>query len=262
MERLGSLSAFLPARNEEANLLPMARAVLDVLPDVADAWELIIVDDGSRDGTGAIADALARREPGVRVVRHRRSGGYGAALRAGVRAARYDFVFYTDADRQFDVAQLPVLIRELDRADVVVGYRYARADPLPRRLSAAAWNRLVRRLFRLPVRDVNCAFKLFRRSVLAGLRLETDGATISTEIMARLGAAGARIVEVPVDHFPRRHGAPSGGELAVIARAFVELAHLRRHLRDEPARDERRRGAERLRNGTRPAGRRPPPMPA
>src|SRR5215470_13634114 len=229
--RLPSLSAFFPARDEEANVLPVAAGLLRVLPAVAVRWELVIVDDGSRDATGRLADALARAHAAVRVVHHATSRGYGGAIRAGLAAARYEYVFFTDGDGQYDPAQIPALIAELGRADVVVGYRHARADPLARRLNAAGWNLLVRVLFGLPVRDVNCAFKLFRRSALAGIVPEADGAMVSAELLARLVRAGHRIVEVPVDHYPRRHGVPSGASPRVVARAFVELFRFYRRLR-------------------------------
>lgn len=229
--RLSSLSAFFPVRDEERNVLPMAAAMLRVLPRVAQRWELIIVDDGSRDGTGALADRLAETHAGVRAVHHPVGGGYGAAIRSGLRSARYDYVFYTDGDRQFDPEELSLLIAELAGADAVVGYRQARSDPFARRLNAAAWNALVRLLFRLPVRDVNCAFKLFRRAALEGIETEADGAMVSTELLARICRRGHRIVEVPVAHFPRRAGAPTGGNPRVVARAFLELFRLRRELR-------------------------------
>ena len=228
---LSSLSAFFPARDEEANLLPMAQAMLRVLPAVAERWELIIVDDGSRDATGALADELARAHPEVRVIHHPVGRGYGAAIRSGLRAARHDYVFFTDGDRQFDPAEITALIARVDGADVVVGYRHARSDPLGRRLNSAAWNLLVRALFRLPVRDVNCAFKLFRRAALDGIEPEADGAMVSTELLARICRRCLRVVEVPVGHFPRRAGAPSGARPRVVARAFVELVRLHRRLR-------------------------------
>lgn len=229
--RLPSLSAFFPARDEEANVVPMVEGLLRILPAVAARWELIIVDDGSRDATGRLADALAREHAAVRVVHHATSRGYGGAIRAGLAAARYDYVFFTDGDCQFDPAQITRLIAALGRAEVVVGYRHARSDPRLRRLNAASWNLLVRALFRLPVRDVNCAFKLFRRSALAGIAPEADGAMVSAELLARLVRAGHRIVEVPVDHYPRRHGVPSGASPRVVARAFVELFRFYRRLR-------------------------------
>jgi glycosyltransferase involved in cell wall biosynthesis len=167
----------------------------------------------------------------VRAIHHAAGRGYGAAVCSGLRAARYEYVFYTDGDRQFDPAQISALIAELDRADVVVGYRHARSDPLARRLNAAAWNTLVRTLFRLPVRDVNCAFKLFHRTALEGIELEAEGAMVSTELLARVCHRGHRVVEVPVDHFPRLAGAPTGAQPRVVARAFLELVRLRRRLR-------------------------------
>jgi glycosyltransferase involved in cell wall biosynthesis len=198
---------------------------------VAWQWELIIVDDGSRDRTGALADDVARTHPHVRVVHHPVNRGYGAAVRSGLAAARYDFVFFTDGDRQFDVGQIGRLLAALDRADVAIGYRRNRADHLVRKLNASAWNALVRLLFRIPSRDIDCAFKLLPRRAVAGLDLRAEGAMVSTELLAQIVQAGHRMVEVPVDHFPRTSGVSSGGDPRVIARAFVELFRLYRRLR-------------------------------
>ena len=228
---LASLSAFFPVHDEEADVVPMAEALLRVLPEVAERWELIIVDDGSRDRTGQLADELSRTRPEVRVVHHPVNRGYGAAIRSGIAAARHDYVFLTDGDRQFEPTQIGRLISEVGRADVIVGYRHRRADNALRRVYGVLWNALVRRLFRLPVRDVNCAFKLIRRHVLAGIELRAEGAVVSTELVIRVLRQGRRIVEVPVDHFPRLHGQPSGGRIGVILRAWVELVRLRRQTR-------------------------------
>ena len=170
----------------------------------------------------------------MRLVRHGLNRGYGAALRSGFDAATMDLVFFTDADNQFDPEQLPALLARLDDADAVVGYRETRRDPMARRLNAAAWNRLVRLLLDVPVRDVNCAFKLFRRDVLMGLALESDGAMINTELLAKLRRAGHSIVEVPVTHYPRVGGEASGANPVVIARAFAELFRMYRRLRRPP----------------------------
>jgi glycosyltransferase involved in cell wall biosynthesis len=212
--------------DEEDNVVPMAETVLAVMPQVADEWEVIIVDDGSRDATAARADELARTRAGVRVVHHPVNRGYGHALRSGLAAARHERIFYTDGDRQFDPRQITRLIAELPRADVVVGWRAQRADHLGRRLNTFAWNALVGLLFGLRVRDVDCAFKLLPRSALDGVALQAEGAMISTELLAHCRRRGLRIVEVPVDHFPRTSGTASGADPRVVLRAFRELGRL------------------------------------
>lgn len=239
--RLPGLSVFLPAHDEEDNIVPAAQAWLRLLPRVARRFELVIVDDGSRDRTGALADGLARRHPGaVRVVRHARNLGYGAALRSGFAAARLDYVFFTDADRQFEPADLATLLPRVDDADVVVGWRRHRADPLHRRLLSRGWNLLASRLVGVQVRDVNCAFKLFRRGVLDGLRLETTGAAASAELLAWLARRGHRVVQVPVGHHPRRTGRASGCRPDVVAQALVELLWLSRRVRSRADADAAR----------------------
>ena len=230
-EMLASLSAFFPAHNEETNVVPMTEALLAVLPQVARRWELIIVDDGSRDGTGALADELARKHANVSVVHHPVNRGYGAAVRSGLAAARNEFVFFTDGDRQFDPRQIGRLVAEVGRGDVIVGYRRNRADNTVRRLNAFAWNMLVRLLFRIPIRDIDCAFKLIPRRALDGYELRAEGAMVSTELLAQIIKHGHRITEVPIDHFHRQSGVSSGGDPRVIARAFAELFRLYRRLR-------------------------------
>jgi glycosyltransferase involved in cell wall biosynthesis len=229
--RLPGLSASFPAHNEEANVEAMITDLLAALAEVADRFEIIAVDDGSRDRTFEIASAIAARDPRVRVLRHEVNRGYGAAVWTGLTAGTLPFAFFTDGDRQFDVRQLRDLIPPLDHADVVVGYRVDRQDNAIRIANAHAWNWLIRTLLHVPVRDVDCAFKLFRRSALAGIEIEAGGAMFSSELLARLVARGARIVEVPVRHLPREHGKPTGGSPKVIARAFWELFRLYRKLR-------------------------------
>ena len=233
--RLPGLSASFPAHNEEDNVEPMIADLLGALPDVAERFEVIVVDDGSRDQTFARASAVAARDPRVRVVRHEVNRGYGAAVWTGLTAGTMDYAFFTDGDRQFDVRQIADLIRALPGHDVVVGYRVNRQDNAVRIANAHAWNWLIRTLFAVPVRDVDCAFKLFDRRVLQGLTIEAGGAMFSSELLARLKARGARIVEVPVKHLPREKGSASGGNPKVIARAFYELFRLYRKLKASPA---------------------------
>src|SRR5262249_11285142 len=153
-----------------------------------------------------------------------------AAVRSGIAAARMPWLFLTDADRQFDLNQLDGFVRLVPGADVVVGRRARRADPVARRVAARAWNSLVRAMFALPVHDVDCAFKLVRRDLLDGFELTADGAMISTELVVRCVNAGARIEERDVEHLPRQAGRQSGGSPRVVARAFRELAAMRRAL--------------------------------
>lgn len=233
--RLPGLSASFPAHNEEDNVEPMIADLLAALPDVAERFEVIVVDDGSRDQTFARASAVAARDPRVRVVRHEVNRGYGAAVWTGLTSGTMEYAFFTDGDRQFDVRQISDLIARLPGHDVVVGYRVNRQDNAVRIMNAHAWNWLIRTLFAVPVRDVDCAFKLFDRRVLAGLAIEAGGAMFSSELLARLKARGARIVEVPVKHLPREKGSASGGNPKVIARAFYELFRLYRKLKQEGA---------------------------
>lgn len=228
-----SLSVFFPMFNEEENAEESARRALAVLPGLVSEFEVILVDDGSSDRTGAIADELAARDGRVRAVHHAHNRGYGASLKSGLAAARHELVFFTDGDLQFDLGEIRLLLRALEGADVVAGYRLDRQDPLGRRLNGILWTRLVRLVLGLRIRDVNCAFKLFRRSALARIApLEAEGAMLSAELMVKLQRSGARLSEVGVHHFPRPRGQQTGAKPGVILKAFRELLALRRKLRD------------------------------
>jgi glycosyltransferase involved in cell wall biosynthesis len=238
MDLSEGISAVLPAYNEEAALAATVADLRAVLEGLCRPFEIIIVDDGSTDGTGAIADRMAREDPMVRVVHHPRNLGYGAALRSGFGAARQAWVFLMDADGQFEPAELPAFVAAAADADFVVGYRVGRADPLHRTLFARTWAGLMSLLLGVGVRDVDCAFKLMRRSFLAEMPLEAGGAFLSAEMLARARRMGARIAERPVRHLPRRAGRSTGGSPRVLLRAFYELARLwLRVRRFKPARD-------------------------
>jgi glycosyltransferase involved in cell wall biosynthesis len=229
--RLARLSYFFPAHNEEANLEGLVAEALEALPALADVFEIIAVDDGSRDATPDIADALAAAHPDVvRVVHHPTNLGYGAALRSGFGAARYEYVAFTDGDRQFKVADIGRLTERLaapDAPDVVVGFRIKRADPLIRTLYARAYRLANRIFFGLTVTDVDCACKLFRRASLDGLRLESGGAFFSAELLIKLRAAGRTVVEVGVPHYPRTAGSATGAKPSVVLRAVRDFWLLR-----------------------------------
>jgi glycosyltransferase involved in cell wall biosynthesis len=233
--RLSGLTIVLPCHDEAANVERAIDEATRAARRVADAHEIVIVDDGSRDATWALATARASVDSRVRVLVHPRNRGYGAALRTGFAAARMEWVFLTDADLQFDLNDLDAVLALAPACDLVAGYRLHRADHLHRRLNAAAWNALVRRAFDLPVRDVDCAFKLIRRDVLEHTLLTADGAMVSTELLVRARAAGAEIAELGVTHRPRTAGRSSGANPAVVLRAFRELRALRAQLRAEAA---------------------------
>ena len=236
--RLPELSFFFPAHNEEANLEPLVEEAMTTLPSLADRFEVIVVNDGSRDRTREIADRLAAAHPDVvRAVHHQTNLGYGAALRSGFRAARYDHVAFTDGDRQFKVADLGRLtarIAAADRPDVVVGHRIRRADPVIRTIYAKSYRLANRIFFGLKVTDVDCACKLFRRGALEGLRVESGGAFFSAELLIKLRARDRTVAEVGVPHYPRTAGSPTGAKPQVILRAIRDFWRLRLRLWASP----------------------------
>ena len=242
--RLPGVSVFLPCHNEEGNIERVAVALEAELPRIARQHEIVVVDDGSRDRTGEIADRLAAANPRLKVVHHPTNRGYGAAVISGIRACNEPWVVLCDGDGQFEVSDLARLTAKVPEYDVVVGNRTHRADPLMRRVNGKAWTLLMRLLLGIRISDVDCGLKLFRRDLLEGLDLQAKGAMISAELMAQLAGRGARICEVDVRHLPRVAGEQSGASLKVIARAFRELLLLygrlqRARREDESARSER-----------------------
>jgi glycosyltransferase involved in cell wall biosynthesis len=229
--RLAGISVFLPCHNEEDNVTRVVNNFRGQLDRFALQHEIIIVDDGSRDRTGQIADQLAASSPGVKVVHHPVNRGYGGAVISGIRAATMPYVLLCDGDGQFDAGELAHLVPMVPEYDVVVGRRVRRADRLIRRLNGKAWTALVRVLFGIRITDVDCGFKLFKRECISDLDLRAGGAMISTELMVKLAARGARIAEVEVGHLPRLAGEQSGASPKVIMRAFAELFRLYGELR-------------------------------
>lgn len=210
----------------------MAEA-LETLPQFADSFEIVIVDDGSRDRTPELADALAAGDPRIRVIHHRPNRGYGGAVRSGLEAARMPYVFFTDGDRQFRVADLHLLISRIGDAEAVVGYRIRRSDPARRLVIAWVYKQILRVVFGSSFRDVDCAYKLFRTDVFQHVplsRVRSNGAFFSAELLLTLRAAGARIVQVGVPHHPRVAGVAAGAAPRVVARTLRDLVRLRTRL--------------------------------
>jgi glycosyltransferase involved in cell wall biosynthesis len=224
------LSILFPVFDEAQNVAPLIEHALAWAPRVARSFEVVLVDDGSRDGSAEAIEQARADDPRIRVVRHARNRGYGAALRSGLRAARGRLIFFTDADLQFDLSELEGLLTHAERFDVVAGYRAQRRDPWPRSVLAFGWGAIVRIVFGLRVRDIDCAFKVFRREVIDAIPIGSIGAFVNTEILLRAERAGFRIHQVPVTHRPRRHGRQSGARPRVILRALLELARFRREL--------------------------------
>lgn len=230
-KKVRSLSVIFPAFNEAANIQHTVESSRRILSLVADSWEIVVVNDGSRDQTGLICDDLAKSYPEVRVVHHVVNKGYGAALKSGILAARHGLIFFSDSDGQFDLRELPQLLAWTERYDIVAGYRAKREDPPHRLLNAWGWNMLVRLLLGIRVRDIDCAFKVFRRGVFDRIQIYSVGAMVNTEILAQAAHFSMKIKEVPVTHFPRRYGKSTGANIKVILKAFRELFRLYGKLR-------------------------------
>ena len=248
-----ALSLVFPAWNEAENLPALLESALSIGSQLGVDFEIVIVDDGSADASRELLDAWCRRDGRIRAVHHAENLGYGAALRAGLQTARGEFVFFSDADLQFDLGEIRRLLEHASDYEIVAGYRAPRRDPWLRRAIAAVWGALVRGLFDLRVRDIDCAFKVFHRSVLEAIPIQSVGAFVNTEILVRARAAGFRIQQVPVSHRRRRSGRQTGAHPRVIARALVELAQLRASLHpSQPLAPPRSRSRPRSRPLTRP----------
>lgn len=224
-KKLPELSIFFPFWDEEDNIEQTVKRSARISEKIASKWEIIMVDDGSTDNTRKIAHTLAVADKRLKVVSLSPNRGYGAALRAGFEKAKYDVVVFTDGDGQFDFSEVTKFIEKIEDSDIVVGFRKKRNDKnLGKRLLLMnllkVWNIL---LFRFYLRDIDCGFKMFRKSALMKLTpLRSEGAMITTEILAKARKKGLRIEEVGVTHYPRIKGHQSGANFPVIIRAVLE----------------------------------------
>lgn len=222
-----SISVFFPCYNEQDNITRVVEQALTVLEKLKADFEVIIVNDGSSDSTGQIADELAGQKDRVKVVHHRTNLGYGAALQSGFKAATKELVFYTDGDGQFDINEMPPLLRMMEQYDIVSCYRLNRQDNLIRKINGWCWTKLICLLFGMKIRDIDCAFKLYKREIFDNIKVVSTGALIDAEILARAVRKGYRVTQQGIHHYPRTAGAQTGANLRVILRAFKELLRLR-----------------------------------
>ena len=217
---------FFPCYNEADNVGRMIEEAVKVGEEYGADYEVVVVDDGSKDGSAKIVREWAQKNPRVRLVQHEKNEGYGAALRTGFQNVTKDLVFLTDGDNQFHLSDIDKLFSKIDGCDVVTGFRISRQDAFPRRMNGFLWTKLNRFLFGLPVRDVDCAFKLFRQKILQGLELKSNQLLIHAELLARLKKKGAKIEEIGVTHYPRTAGQATATHPAKVLKTFGELLRL------------------------------------
>ncbi len=202
-----SIAIVLPAYNEEENIARQVESVDSVCRDLQfDDWEILVVDDGSRDGTRAVVEGLKPRYPKLKLLVHEVNQGYAKALRTGFTSTVLPLVFYTDADNQFDVRELKNFLPAIEDYDLVCGFRIYRFDPFTRLVLSWGYNLLVRVIFRIRVRDVDCAFKLFRREIFDRIHIESRKFFVDTEILAKAAKLDLKMTEIGVRHYPRTAG--------------------------------------------------------
>ena len=232
MHKLRSLTIFFPAYNDAKTIAPLVVRVKQIAKATAKWYEILVIDDGSTDNTRQVLAKLQQTTPGVVVIRHPHNLGYGAALRSGFAHARGEFVFYTDGDGQYDPRELADLAKRMTSdVDVVNGYKRVRHDEMVRRLLGYLYNKLVHGVYRLPIRDIDCDFRLIRRELLDRFELTASSGVICLELILNLRDAGARFAEVPVHHFPRVHGRSRFFTLRHLWNTLTELTQVFLHAR-------------------------------
>lgn len=228
-----SVSAMFPCYNDVTTIGILVDAVYAALTPLVDDVEVIVVNDGSTDGSREVLDELSATRPWLRVIHHERNRGYGGALISGFAAARNDWIFYTDGDAQYDASEAALLVKVANEAfasgtpvDIVQGYKIGRGDPLHRKVIGRVYHHVVKLLFRLPVRDTDCDFRLFRRELFTRQPLTSHTGVICVEMMRSFRTQGAHFVETPVHHYARPSGRSQFFRLPAIARSAVQLAQL------------------------------------
>jgi glycosyltransferase involved in cell wall biosynthesis len=225
MTKINSLSIFLPAFNEEKNIIIVLDQILKLAPKISSEYEVIVINDGSLDQTAKNVEEIIRKNKKVRLINHKKNLGYGAALKTGFYSSKMHFITYMDSDGQFDFSEIDKLIPHLESAEVVVGYRIKRADKKLRILIGHLWTFLMGVLLGVKLKDIDCGFKIIKREVIDNISpLESNGATISAELLAKAKRKGYKIKEVGLVHKARKFGTATGGNPTHIFRAFYDLA--------------------------------------
>ncbi len=222
MKKLKSLSVFFPVFNEEANLEVLIKQAIRILPHLASRYELLIINDGSSDESLKIAKKLKSQYQEIRIFSHKYNRGYGEVLKTGIKKSRYDWIFWTDSDLQFDLSELMNFVKVSNKFKAIIGYREKRVEGLGRHINAGLFKLYIDLLFRLHVRDIDCAFKLFKADLLKKLVLSSGSAFTSAEILYRLKKEGVIFKEIAVKHYPRLYGQATGADLKVIIKACYE----------------------------------------
>lgn len=229
--KLKSLSVFFPVYNEEANIIQTIEKAFKNIPLFAEQFEIIAVNDGSSDRTAQHLSDLSNKYSKLKVITHPKNRGYGATLKSGFLNAKYEYFFFTDSDGQFKIEEIENFIPLINDCDIIAGFRIKRNDPLYRIINAKAYNLLIRILFGLKIKDIDCAFKLIRKKAIDSIELKSEGAFISAEFLIKSKNKGFLIKQLGVNHYPRAKGRSTGNNPLVIFRSFVELFKLWKELK-------------------------------
>lgn len=223
-----SISAFFPAYNDEKSIPVLVNNIIPILEKYTSNYEIIVVDDCSPDNVGVIADEMARNNPKIKVIHHKNNRGYGGALKSGFKSATKDLIFYTDGDGQYDVREIEKLLRYVEdqEVDVVNGYKIKRSDNIARKLAGKSYHFLVKILFNLKIKDVDCDFRLFKRKVIDAIDLVSDSGSITVELVKKSQKKGFRFKEVEVNHYPRIDGKSQFFKFSRILKTLRDLGKL------------------------------------
>lgn len=226
-----SISVFFPCYNEEKNIGMLLEKSLLFLPEIAYDYEIIVIDDGSSDATLKIAQNISQKNPKVKVIRHETNRGYGAALRTGFENSEKEYIFFTDGDNQFDITEMTKLLPYIKDFDIVAGFRIKRKDNFIRKINEFGFNLLIQIFFGLKIKDLNCAFKIYKKETIKSLTLRSNLGFINSELLIRAKKKGFTIKQMGVTHYPRQWGAQTGARLRVVFGSLKELFKLRKELR-------------------------------